>query len=42
MKLFVLAVLPFALEAIQNFKNTNELIKCIMDCEEHVTPCLKD
>ena len=32
MKLFVLAAVPFALEAIQHFKNTDELIKCIMDC----------
>ena len=42
MKFLLLAALPVALQALKQFKNPDELVKCIIDCEEHVTPCIKD
>ena len=42
MKLFVLASFSLGLHALQHFKNSDELTKCIMDCEENITPCIQD
>ena len=42
MKFALLLGLPLAITGIETFKSHDERIKCIIDCEEHVSPCIKD